>query len=242
MNDSYYRRHLVLELSTYIQTLYEDVLYVCPYLHHLVYCSDASGLQEHVPAASWMRLLQRSLSSRHCARNNSGRFWIAVSMRIAVIIRSSKNEFLFLKISSYAYSGRPVVIKNALTNWTALNVFSYEFFRDLYTKEASSTRSHRCQFFPYKTEFRSLNEALTMSEERFKQPWYFGWSNCDSDTAGVLRHHYSRPYFLPERSESSRTDWIFMGTAGLGAHMHVRDICHGWKWPKDASEMLCLET
>lgn len=126
---------------------------------------------------------------------------------------------------SYAYSGRPVIVKDALANWTAVDVFSYEFFSELYTKESNAlaSRSHRCQFFPYKTEFRSLEEALTMSEDRqSNQPWYFGWSNCDSQTADVLRRHYSRPYFLPERSESSRTDWIFMGTAGLGAHMHVR--------------------
>jgi hypothetical protein len=111
-----------------------------------------------------------------------------------------------------------VIVKDVLVNWTATDVFNYEFFSDLY----ANSHSHRCQFFPYKTEFRSLNEALTMSERRkTKSPWYFGWSNCDSETADVLRRHYSRPYFLPERSESSRTDWIFMGTAGLGAHMHV---------------------
>ena len=125
-------------------------------------------------------------------------------------------------ISSYAYSGRPVIIKDALANWTAMEMFSYEFFRELYTKDSISSRSRRCQFFPYKSGFHSLNEALTMSKERQLTPWYFGWSNCDSETADVLRHHYSRPYFLPELSESSRTDWIFMGTAGLGAHMHVR--------------------
>lgn len=126
----------------------------------------------------------------------------------------------------YAYNGRPVIIKDALSNWTAMEIFSYEWFRDLYTQDFSSIRrSRRCQFFPYKTEFRSLNEALSMNDERrSSRPWYFGWSNCDSETADVLRHHYSRPYFLPERSESSRTDWIFMGTAGLGAHMHVRNV------------------
>jgi hypothetical protein len=123
-----------------------------------------------------------------------------------------------------------VIVKDAQANWTAADVFSYEFFSELYTKEfggSSSARSRhqRCQFFPYKTEFRSLDEALTMGDRRkSERPWYFGWSNCDSQMADVLRRHYSRPDFLPERSESSRTDWIFMGTSGLGAHMHVRTI------------------
>ena len=41
------------------------------------------------------------------------------------------------------------------------------------------------------------------------------------ETADILRQHYDRPYFLPANSESSKTDWIFIGTPGLGAHMHV---------------------
>jgi hypothetical protein len=49
-------------------------------------------------------------------------------------------------------------------------------------------------------------------------------SNCDSEAADLLRRHYSRPYFLPVYSESSRTDWIFIGTSGLGAHMHVDHV------------------
>lgn len=133
----------------------------------------------------------------------------------------------------YAYSAKPVVVRDALTNWTATSVFSFEYFRDLYLK-GSRGGSRRCQFFPYKTEFRSLNEALSMGEERRQQPWYFGWSNCDSETADELRTHYARPYFLPERSESSRTDWIFVGTSGLGAHMHVRyRAVSRQKWFKD---------
>ena len=46
-------------------------------------------------------------------------------------------------------------------------------------------------------------------------------SNCDSRAANILRQHYKRPYFLPVVSESSSTDWIFMGSPGYGAHMHV---------------------
>jgi len=46
-------------------------------------------------------------------------------------------------------------------------------------------------------------------------------SNCDSAAANILRTHYSRPYFLPDEAESSRTDWIFMGSPGFGARLHV---------------------
>lgn len=54
-----------------------------------------------------------------------------------------------------------------------------------------------------------------------EKPWYFGWSNCNPETAEEFRRHYGRPYFLPETSENNAVDWFFIGTAGLGAHMHV---------------------
>lgn len=37
-----------------------------------------------------------------------------------------------------------------------------------------------------------------------------------------MRRHYKRPYFLPETSENEKTDWIFMGSPGYGAPMHVK--------------------
>ncbi|OPL33630.1 hypothetical protein AM593_03341, partial [Mytilus galloprovincialis] len=49
-------------------------------------------------------------------------------------------------------------------------------------------------------------------------------SNCDNSAANILRQHYTRPYFLPEFSESSKTDWIFMGSPGYGAHLHIDHV------------------
>lgn len=65
-----------------------------------------------------------------------------------------------------------------------------------------------------------------MSEDRARmrdgtKPWYIGWSNCDDLAARTLREHYSRPYFLPETAENKKVDWIFMGSPGYGAKMHV---------------------
>lgn len=127
----------------------------------------------------------------------------------------------------YAYSGRPLVVKDALSEWDAPGAFSYAFFQRLYAVDKIAGRwraAQRCQFFPYRTGFRNLEQALSMSHNRTQQPWYFGWSNCDSEAGDVLRGFYSRPYFLPPLSESSPTDWIFMGTSGLGAHMHVDHV------------------
>lgn len=76
---------------------------------------------------------------------------------------------------SYAYSGKPVVITDAMTNWTAPKVFSFSFFKTLYRGQDAN-----CQFFPYKTEFQSLQDVFDMSAsratmEKGTKPWYVGW-------------------------------------------------------------------
>ncbi|KAK7114488.1 uncharacterized protein [Littorina saxatilis] len=131
----------------------------------------------------------------------------------------------------YAYSGRPVVVVDATKNWSALETFSFQFFQGIYSEGSTALKSveSRCQFFPYKTEFRGLGEVFSMSSDRAHmrggaKPWYIGWSNCDAAAGNVLRQHYQRPYFLPRAAESSKTDWIFMGSPGYGAHMHVDNV------------------
>ncbi|RUS88318.1 hypothetical protein EGW08_003889, partial [Elysia chlorotica] len=129
---------------------------------------------------------------------------------------------------NFAYSGQPVVVSDGCSSWSAVDVFSFEFFRDLYGTRGHGGRAS-CQFFPYKTEFRELSEVFEMDENRVLQkegypPWYIGWSNCDTAVSASLRRHYGRPYFLPAGSESSKTDWIFMGSPGYGAHMHVDSV------------------
>lgn len=126
----------------------------------------------------------------------------------------------------YAYNGRPVVVKDATINWTAPQVFDFKYFKQLYLN-SNGTKSN-CQFFRYKTEFKSLREALSMDDDRAEyrsgKPWYFGWSNCDHEIGEKLRRHYTRPYFLPRNSENNAVDWIFMGGTGFGAHMHVDNV------------------
>lgn len=83
-----------------------------------------------------------------------------------------------------------------------------------------------CQFLPYATGFQNIYEALTMPDDRVansstSKPWYFGWSNCNTETAEQIRRHYQRLHFLPKNSENRAIDWFFMGTIGLGAQMHV---------------------
>ncbi|XP_071958234.1 uncharacterized protein [Antedon mediterranea] len=130
----------------------------------------------------------------------------------------------FTKI--YAYTSRPVVISDGMAGWTAGDHFSFDFFKSVYSEDSPALENYEtdCQFFPYKTEFACLGEALNMTKERAKEPWYIGWSNCDSYATNILRKHYKRPYFLPQNSESSKTDWIFMGTPNYGAHLHIDSV------------------
>merc|ERR1719154_540899 len=128
---------------------------------------------------------------------------------------------------TYAYSGRPVLVLDGQRNWSTPETFTFEFFAGIYAPDSPVIMGQAkkdCQFFPYKTEFQGLGEVFGMSEERKQQPWYIGWSNCDSTAAVTLRNHYGRPYFLPPTAESSKVDWIFLGTPGHGAHMHIDHV------------------
>ncbi|XP_017023699.1 bifunctional arginine demethylase and lysyl-hydroxylase psr-1 [Drosophila kikkawai] len=129
----------------------------------------------------------------------------------------------------FAYSAAPVIVSDATQNWTAVSLFNYWYFRDVYAKAKQKQHIRECQFLPYKTGFQDIYEALDMPEDRVnlrpgEQPWYFGWSNCHAETAEEFRRHYGRPYFLPESSENNAVDWFFIGSSGLGAQMHIDNV------------------
>lgn len=82
----------------------------------------------------------------------------------------------------YAYSGRPVVVTDGAKNWTAFRHFSYDFLKTIYSKNSSALRGveENCQFFPYKSPFKKLEEVFEMSDEQAymkdkSSPWYIGW-------------------------------------------------------------------
>ena len=80
----------------------------------------------------------------------------------------------------YAYTARPVIIRNGCTNWTALSQFSFEFFKNIYPSNSPVLQSmdRECQFFPYRTNFESLGHVFNMSQSMANMqgdPWYIGW-------------------------------------------------------------------
>ncbi|KAK5639415.1 hypothetical protein RI129_011907 [Pyrocoelia pectoralis] len=148
------------------------------------------------------------------------------TFEVSKVENISKHDFEHL----YINTGKPVVITDGTTNWLAMKTFSFNFFKQLYqSAHDHSFTQIACQFFPYKTEFTSLDEALNMSVERSRLepgtlPWYIGWSNCNDKAGNILREYYNRPYFLPDNSENIALNWIFMGGPGVGAHMHVDNV------------------
>ena len=63
-------------------------------------------------------------------------------------------------MEKYAYSGRPLLVKNATYDWKAMNSFNFEFFRDLYEDLQSPVLDNEeegCQFFAWNfKEFKNL--------------------------------------------------------------------------------------
>lgn len=172
---------------------------------------------------------------------------------IKKIKKISKKEFT----EKYAYSGIPVIITDSINDWPALNIFNFDFFRELYLYiEQLKSKKRRimesknssvvlenlnsfieneilinsqitCQFFSYKHKFKNIMQVFEMKRTKdgtWEVPWYVGWSNCNNFASRVLRKHYKRPSFLPDESEMSRIDWIFMGTPGYGAGLHIDDV------------------
>ncbi|KAK9880504.1 hypothetical protein WA026_011743 [Henosepilachna vigintioctopunctata] len=128
----------------------------------------------------------------------------------------------------YAKNSKPVLIKNATQGWKAMEVFDFDFIKDLYSS-VDNFQDPTCQFFRYKTEFNSLTEALNMSPARAKltageEPWYIGWSNCNKEGENILQDYFQKPYFLPSLSENIAFSWIFMGGPGKGAPLHVDNV------------------
>lgn len=130
----------------------------------------------------------------------------------------------------YAYSSRPLVVMDGMEGWTAQETFSFQYFQELYSTGSNALENVQedCQFFPYRTHFAKLGDVFNMTDDEAhlrdgtkSKPWYIGWSNCDSTAANSLRKHYKKPYFLPQESESSKTDWIFMGSPDYGAPNHI---------------------
>lgn len=133
----------------------------------------------------------------------------------------------------YSRSGRPLVVRNATRDWQAAQVWSFEFFSDLYRRLDSPVLTGNgkgCQFFSWDfSEFSNLGQVFAMAPDRASMakdysPWYVGWSNCDEEAEEELGKYFSSPsFFHPETRLGART-WFFLGTPGWGAPSHLDQV------------------
>ena len=88
----------------------------------------------------------------------------------------SQEEF----IRNYAYQSKPILVVGAASDWPALDVFSYDYFKNLYLSRPGALEGDNAQgqFFAYSSNIKDLadlfalpSEVATMSKEK----WYIGW-------------------------------------------------------------------
>lgn len=131
----------------------------------------------------------------------------------------------------FAYSSRPLVVRNASIDWPLMHTLTYDWLKELYMSEPDQLMKSGddCWFNRYKTEsVRNLRSVFHMPDERVKmvsgKPWYVGWAVCHEKVAEALFELFPRPSFLSEESTPPRRPWIFIGTPRNGAHVHVDNV------------------
>ena len=92
--------------------------------------------------------------------------------QIDVVDEQKMNEDLFME--RYAYSGRPLLVKNATNEWRAMETFDFEFFRDLFEDLQSPVLENEeqdCQFFAWDfKEFSSVQVSTYMCVYKYTKP------------------------------------------------------------------------
>ncbi|XP_026499233.2 uncharacterized protein LOC113403035 [Vanessa tameamea] len=128
---------------------------------------------------------------------------------------------------NYAYSSKPIIVKNAIKHWRASKELNFKMFKRLYEEISGSYESldEGCQFLNFRTNLFTLKEVFEMPAARVRnepgqEPWYVGWGNCHPDILNEVRKFYSVPEFLPEDAEYPATENIFFGYE-TGAVMHL---------------------
>lgn len=83
-------------------------------------------------------------------------------------------------IKDFINKNIPIVVTDATGNWTAKELFSYEYFRDLYRDNPESLESDidQGQFFQYSSDLHHLDDVFHLPEDRTElegKKWYIGW-------------------------------------------------------------------
>ncbi len=80
----------------------------------------------------------------------------------------------------YAYQSRPLLVVGAARDWPALELFSYDYFKELYLSKPGSLEGENAegQFFAYSSSINDLADLFALPSEvasMSKEKWYIGW-------------------------------------------------------------------
>ncbi len=86
-------------------------------------------------------------------------------------------------IRNYAYQSKPILVVGAASDWPALDLFSYDYFKDLYLSHPAALEgdNEQGQFFAYSSSItiNNLSDLFTLPSEKVasmsKEKWYIGW-------------------------------------------------------------------
>ena len=87
-------------------------------------------------------------------------------------------------IRNYAYTSKPILVVGAVSNWSALDVVSYDYFKSIYMDSLDSLEvDHDSgQFFAYGSNIRDLKDLFSLPSDvatMKTEKWYIGWYVCD---------------------------------------------------------------
>jgi len=144
----------------------------------------------------------------------------------------------------YAQTNRPVIIRNVSSEWAAMDTVDFGWLRDRYlaSEDILKYEAPNCFFKCYKTnEFKSLSDLFRISPDRVTggvgpgaRPWYVGWSVCHEPVMAALSALVTLPPFLA-RYEMIGNMWVFVGSPGYGAHLHLDDDLDTNTWQAQIS-------
>ena len=125
----------------------------------------------------------------------------------------------------YAYTARPVVIRNATLHWPAMKVLDFQWLKEAYTSDPEILEK-TCWYNNYNSlHLNSLRAVFRMPvEDVTSSLWYVGWVVCQDPVDSLLQDLYQRPSFLHPDSTPPKKPWIFIGTPGPGAHFHIDNV------------------
>ena len=130
----------------------------------------------------------------------------------------------------YAYSNRPLVVRNASLRWRAMKDLDYAWLRKVHLKhdDVLDNEDESCWFNQYQTkEFRNLRSMFRLLGDgeapvlKSGKPWYVGWSVCFQEVQQKIARLYRPPSFIHPDATAPKMPWIFLGTPGPGARFHI---------------------